>query len=92
MQIGWTAEFFRPELYYEGNKVLITMAVLIEFSGLYLAAGASLTVSDCTISNNTLIDGADRWSVGDRRDSLSVIPLSTGSRESWIGFTKRCRL
>jgi len=37
MQIGWTAEFFRPELYYEGNKVLITMAVLLEFSGLYLA-------------------------------------------------------
>lgn len=36
MQIGWTAEFFRSELYYEGNKVLITMTVLLGFGLLYL--------------------------------------------------------
>ncbi|MCU0787475.1 MAG: DUF2339 domain-containing protein [Verrucomicrobia bacterium] len=38
LQIGWTAEFFRPERYFEGYKVLITMSVLAGFSGLYLGA------------------------------------------------------
>lgn len=38
LQIGWTAEYFRPGLYYEGHKVLITMTVLLGFSLLHLAA------------------------------------------------------
>ena len=38
MQIGWADEFFSRERYFEGNKVLIALAVLLGFNVLYLAA------------------------------------------------------
>ena len=38
MQIGWTAKFFEAEKYFEGNKIFITLAVLLGFNVLYLAA------------------------------------------------------
>ena len=38
MQIGWADEFFSRERYFEGNKVLIALAVLLGFNALYLAA------------------------------------------------------
>jgi hypothetical protein len=38
MQIGWAAEFFSRERYFEGNKILIALAVLLGFNALYLAA------------------------------------------------------
>ncbi|MCX6927430.1 MAG: DUF2339 domain-containing protein [Verrucomicrobia bacterium] len=39
MQIGWADEFFSKERYFEGNKILIALAVLLGFNALYLAAG-----------------------------------------------------
>ena len=38
MQIGWAAEFFMREKYFEGNKVVVPMGVSIVFNALYLAA------------------------------------------------------
>jgi hypothetical protein len=38
MQIGWAGKFFEPEKYFEGNKILIALAVLLGFNALYLAA------------------------------------------------------
>jgi uncharacterized membrane protein len=38
MQIGWMGKFFIAEKYFEGNKILITLAVLFGFNVLYLAA------------------------------------------------------
>ena len=38
MQIGWAGEFFSRERYFEGNKILIALGVLLGFNALYLAA------------------------------------------------------
>jgi uncharacterized membrane protein len=38
MQIGWADEFFSRERYFEGNKILIALGVLLGFNVLYLAA------------------------------------------------------
>jgi hypothetical protein len=38
MQIGWADKFFTAEKYFEGNKILIALAVLLGFNALYLAA------------------------------------------------------
>ena len=38
MQMGWAGEFFASQNYFEGNKVLIALAVLLSFNALYLAA------------------------------------------------------
>jgi hypothetical protein len=38
MQVGWAAEFFVREKYFEGNKIFIALAVLLGFNALYLAA------------------------------------------------------
>jgi type II secretory pathway pseudopilin PulG len=38
MQIGWADNFFVSEKYFEGNKILIALAVLLGFNALYLAA------------------------------------------------------
>jgi hypothetical protein len=38
LQIGWAGEFFIREKYFEGNKVLIALGVLLGFNALYLAA------------------------------------------------------
>jgi len=38
LQIGWANEFFISQKYFEGNKVLIALGVLLGFNALYLAA------------------------------------------------------
>jgi len=38
MQVGWASEFFTSEKYFEGNKILIALGVLLGFNALYLAA------------------------------------------------------
>ena len=38
MQIGWAGKFFESEKYFDGNKILITLGVLLGFNALYLAA------------------------------------------------------
>ena len=38
MQIGWTHRFFVHERYFEGNKILIALGVLLGFVALHLAA------------------------------------------------------
>jgi hypothetical protein len=36
MQIGWAGKFFVSEKYFEGNKILVALAVLLGFNALYL--------------------------------------------------------
>ncbi len=38
MQIGWAGKFFETGKYFEGDKILIALAVLLGFNALYLAA------------------------------------------------------
>jgi hypothetical protein len=38
MQIGWVGEFFAGEKYFEGNKILVALGVLLGFNALYLMA------------------------------------------------------
>jgi len=38
MQIGWTDKFFEAGKYFEGNKILVALAVLLGFNLLFLAA------------------------------------------------------
>jgi hypothetical protein len=38
MEISWAGEFFVSEKYFEGNKILIALAVLLSFNALFLAA------------------------------------------------------
>jgi cbb3-type cytochrome oxidase subunit 3 len=38
MQIGWASEFFEAGKYFEGDKILVALAVLLGFNALYLAA------------------------------------------------------
>ena len=38
MQIGWAEKFFESEKYFEGNKILVALAVLLGFNALWLGA------------------------------------------------------
>src|SRR5208282_1572053 len=38
LQIGWVGKFFVVEKYFEGNKILVALAVLFGFNALWLAA------------------------------------------------------
>src|SRR5665213_3096441 len=38
MQIGWVDKFFASEKYFEGDKILVALAVLLGFNALWLAA------------------------------------------------------
>ena len=38
MQIGWADKFFATEKYFEGNKILVALTLLLGFNALYLAA------------------------------------------------------
>jgi hypothetical protein len=38
MQIGWAGKFFEAEKYFEGDKILVALAVLLGFNALYLGA------------------------------------------------------
>jgi hypothetical protein len=38
MQIGWAGKFFETGKYFEGDKILVALAVLLGFNVLYLAA------------------------------------------------------
>ncbi len=41
MQIGWAGKFFETEKYFEGDKILVALAVLLGFNLLYLAAAGT---------------------------------------------------
>ncbi len=40
MQIGWAGKFFETGRYFEGNKILVALAVLFGFNALFLAAAS----------------------------------------------------
>jgi uncharacterized membrane protein len=57
MQIGWAGKFFEPEKYFEGDKILVALAVLLGFNVLYLAAAWTAKLRGATnkwLSGSTL--------------------------------------
>jgi hypothetical protein len=60
MQISWAGEFFVSEKYFEGNKILVALAVLLGFNGLYLAANWWAKVRQPPDSEESLIFGLGR--------------------------------
>jgi uncharacterized membrane protein len=60
MEISWAGEFFISEKYFEGNKVLIALAVLLGFNLLYLAANWRAKVRQPPESEEPLIFGLGR--------------------------------
>jgi len=57
MQIGWAGKFFESEKYFEGNKILVALAVLLGFNALYLAASWAAKLRGATnkwLSGSTL--------------------------------------
>ncbi|MEI2722262.1 MAG: DUF2339 domain-containing protein [Verrucomicrobiota bacterium] len=55
MQVGWADKFFEPEKYFEGNKILIALAVLLGFNALYLTAA---WWAKCRAQTNGWLSGA----------------------------------
>jgi len=57
MQIGWAGKFFEPEKYFEGDKILVALAVLLGFNALYLGAAWAAKLRGATnkwLSGSTL--------------------------------------
>ncbi|MGA2179355.1 MAG: DUF2339 domain-containing protein [Verrucomicrobiota bacterium] len=48
MQIGWAGKFFETGKYFEGNKILVALAVLLGFNVLYFAAAGWLKIRGLT--------------------------------------------
>ena len=60
MQVGWVDTFFVSEKYFEGNKILIALAVLLGFNVLYLAANWWAKIRKLADSEESLIFGLGR--------------------------------
>src|SRR5580704_11895703 len=60
MQLSWAGEFFVSEKYFEGNKILIALAVLLGFNALYLAANWWAKDRQLPDSEESLILGLGR--------------------------------
>jgi uncharacterized membrane protein len=57
MQIGWAGKFFETGKYFEGDKILVALAVLLGFNVLYLAAAWAAKLRGATnkwLSGSTL--------------------------------------
>ena len=60
MQVGWVDAFFISEKYFEGNKILIALAVLLAFNALYLAANWWAKIRKLADGEESLIFGLGR--------------------------------
>jgi predicted membrane protein DUF2339 len=60
MEISWAGEFFISEKYFEGNKILIALAVLLGFNALFLAANWSAKIWRPLDNEESLIFGIGR--------------------------------
>jgi type II secretory pathway pseudopilin PulG len=60
MQISWAGEFFISEKYFEGNKILIALGVLLGFNALFLATNWWAKIRQPLDSEESLIFGIGR--------------------------------
>lgn len=82
MQIGWVDKFFEPEKYFEGNKILIALAVLLGFNALYLAANW-LAKRSCDASSQTVnaTPPSREPQAASSGDEASPAPAATGASQ-----------
>jgi hypothetical protein len=79
MQIGWVGKFFISEKYFEGNKILIPLAVLLGFNALYLVANwwaKRWNSSFCLSGADTLTRKLQPWWLPGSSLGLAAIALA----------------
>ena len=90
MQIGWAGEFFVSEKYFEGNKILIALAVLLGFNALYLAANWWAKTGAPDSEESLILDGRVRARNGSPVQRLAWSPWRSRSpRGFWISRRSR---
>jgi hypothetical protein len=82
MQVAWAGEFFVSEKYFEGNKILIALAVLLGFDALYLGANWWAKIRKLADGEESLIFGLGRvhtrkWLSGSALGLIAVTFLFT---------------
>ena len=85
MQIGWADKFFVAEKYFEGNKILIALGVLLGFNALYLVASwraRSRRQSNPWLSGSAL--GLAAVTLGFTAWFLTFAPLA---QQPWLIFS-----
>jgi len=85
LQIGWAAKFFESEKYFEGDKILVALAVLLGFNALYLAAATAAKVRGSVnpwLSGSTL--GLAAVALIFTAWFLSFVPLA---QRPWLMFS-----
>ena len=85
-QIGWVDRFFEPGKYFEGNKILIALAVLLGFNWLYLAANWLARRSCDASSQNVPATPPSRGPAAASGDEASPSPSAPGAPQPryWI--------
>jgi hypothetical protein len=64
MQTGWTDKFFVHEKYFEGNKILIALGVLLGFNALFLAGTWWSTLRKPPNDEDSLVSATHRvWNI-----------------------------
>ena len=99
MQVAWVYTFFISEKYFEGNKILIALAVLLAFNVLYLAANWWAKIQKLADGEESLIFGLGRihsraWLSASALGLVSVTLLLTAwfldfdplARRPWLMF------
>ena len=79
MQIGWTGEFFETGKYFEGDKILVALAVLLGFNVLYLAAAWAAK----------LRGSANKWLSGSTLGLVAVALVFTAWFLSFVPLAQR---
>ncbi|HTA95148.1 MAG TPA: DUF2339 domain-containing protein, partial [Verrucomicrobiae bacterium] len=82
MEISWAGEFFVSEKYFEGNKILIALAVLLGFNALFLAANWWAKTWRPLDNEESLI-----WGIGRVRAKEWLLCSTLGLVAVALGFT-----
>ncbi len=88
MQIGWAGRFFVAEKYFEGNKILVALAVLLGFNALYLAACwwakvRRLADSEEPVGGGPVAIGMKQWLSG---STLGLVAVALGFSGWFLDF------
>jgi hypothetical protein len=79
MQIGWADKFFETGKYFEGDKILVALAVLLGFNVLYLAAAWAAK----------LRGSANKWLSGSTLGLVAVALVFTAWFLSFVPLAQR---
>jgi hypothetical protein len=89
MQIGWAGKFFVSEKYFEGNKVLVALGVLLGFSVIFLAGSWWLKTRKPANSEDPLISSINgvrmnEWLSG---STLGLVAVAFAFTAWFLDFT-----